>query len=43
MPTAAFAAVAGRSDAELAERFAAPLDQAAIRRREIRGDSAVLG
>ena len=45
MPAEAFAPVAAWSDTELAELFAAPLDQVAIRRREVRGDSshAVLG
>jgi hypothetical protein len=40
MPTEAFAQVAGWSDGELAEVLAAPLDKVAIRRREVRGDSA---
>ena len=38
MPAEAFAPVTVRSDTELAELFAAPLDQVAIRRREARGD-----
>jgi hypothetical protein len=38
MPAEAFVPVTARSDAELAELFAAPLDQVSIRRREAGGD-----
>jgi hypothetical protein len=38
MPAEAFAPVAGWGDAELAELFAAPLDQIAIRCREAEGE-----
>jgi hypothetical protein len=40
MPGEAFAPVADWSDAELAEAFVAPLDEVAIRRREMRRDPA---
>jgi hypothetical protein len=40
MPVDEFAPVSGWQDAELAELFAAPLDQVAIRRREAWGDNA---
>jgi hypothetical protein len=40
MPSEAFAPVAGWSDAELAELFAPPVDQVAIRRREAGGENA---
>jgi hypothetical protein len=40
MPAEAFAPVAARSDTELAELYAAPLDQVAIPRREAGGEDA---
>jgi hypothetical protein len=40
MPAEEFDAVAWLPDADLAERFAAPLDHVAVRRREARGEAA---
>jgi hypothetical protein len=43
MPAEEFVSVAGCSDTELAELFAAPLDQVAIRRRDPGDEDGVLG
>ncbi len=42
-PAEAFTPVTVRSDTELAELFAAPLDQVAIRRREAGGEDSARG
>jgi hypothetical protein len=43
MPAEEFIPVAGWSDTELAELFAAPLDQVAIRRRDAGDENGVIG